>query len=207
MSSPVLFAIDGNLKSLVNFNGSATTVPDLYQSNSQLFRVQVVDKSASLVDAYTIRDLSGAGLRMAVGDTPTGASGGPTPLALQDTWTWDATNKWFSANLALNVVAIDNFIASAASKTAYLEINLTESGSRTTLLQQPFTLKAVVDELTSVAPTPTDQYLTKAEVLNLFAKMVGDAGGKIVLKSANGLYAIELGCNDDGSFGTNEITL
>jgi hypothetical protein len=207
MSSPVLLAIDGNTKQLVNFNGSATALPDFYQSNSQLFRVQVVDKSANVIDAYTVRDLTGAGLRMAIGDTPTGASGGPTPLALQDTFTWDSDNKWFYATLAFNVVAVDTFIGSAASKTAYLEINLTESGSRTTLLQQTFTLKAVVDELTSVAPTPTDQYLTKAEILNQFVKKVGDAGEKIVLKSPNGVYGLEFGVNDDGTVDMDVITL
>lgn len=199
--------VDRQAKQLVSFNGSVTSIPNLFQSNTPTVRVTVVDPTGGLNPQYQAVDLSGYGLRCSIGDTPTGSSGGPTPLALQDTFTWFASGSYFEADLALNVAAIDAFIGSAASKGAYFELNLTGSGGRETILQVPFQLSAVVDELTSTSPTPTDQYLTKAEVQATYAPLVGVPGGKIVLKSPNGLYAVELGCNDDGTFGANVITL
>jgi hypothetical protein len=179
----------------------------LFQSNNQDFQVQVIEPDPSgKPGAYVIVDLNGSGLRMSVGDTPQGAVG-PTPLALQDTFTWDSTNKWFTAALALNTAAIDTFLGAGASKPAYFEVNLTTAGNRITLLQVVFNLKAVVDELTAVAPVATDQFLTKAECLALFAKLLGDTGQRVVFRSASGVYGRELGVGDNGQAIDNIIDL
>ena len=191
--------VDRQNRALVGFNGSITSIPPLFQSNVQTVRVAVVDPTGLFNPAYQLVDLAGYGLRASVGDTPTGSSGGPTPLALQDTFVWDSDGKFFEADLALNTVAIDSFIGALASKGAYFELNLTKDGNRETILQTNITLKAVVDELLSVAPTPTDQFLTKAECLALFAKLVNNLGTRITLRSQNGIYGRELGVNNDGS--------
>jgi hypothetical protein len=175
------------------------SIPGLFQSNTLTLRIQIVDPTGDFTAPYSIVDLNGIGLRASVGDTPTGAAGGPAPLALQDTFVWDAVNKWFSADIALNTAAIDAFLGSAAAKTAYFEINLTGGANRTTILQATFTLKAVVDELGSTVPAPTDQYLTKAESVALFAKRVNDPGVRIVLVSPSGTYGRELGVDDAGN--------
>jgi hypothetical protein len=182
-------------------------IPGLFQSNTLGLRIQVVDPTGDFTTPYSIVDLNGSGMRVSVGDTPTGSAGGPSPLTLQDTFVWDAVNKWFAADIALNTAAIDAFLGAAASKLAYFEVNLTGGGARTTILQTAFTLKAVVDELTAVVPTPTDQYLTKAESLAMFAKFLNDLGAVIVLKSPNGVYGRELGVNNDGSAADNIIVL
>lgn len=206
--SEIRLAINRQTQSFVNYLSCVTSLPPLFQSNLQAFRIYVVDPDpANPLGGYVLVDLASSGLRMAIGDTPTGANTGPTPLTLQDTWTWNAAGKYFSANLALNVTAIDSFIGALASRTAYLEINETASGSRTTLYQGSVNLKAVVDELTSTAPTPTDQYLTKAESLATFAKRIGANGDRITLPSANGVYALQIGCNDDGTTMLDVITL
>lgn len=181
-------------RKLASRNGSVATMPDCFQSNTLSLQVQVVDPTGDFTNPYSVVDLAGFGLRASVGQTPTGSAGGPAPLALQDTFVWDAVNKWFTADLALNTTAIDNFIGSAPSIQAYFELNLTSSGNRITILQTPFTLRAVVDELTSNVPAPTDVYLTKAEILALLSAKLDK-----VIKSQGSIYGRELGVADDGT--------
>src|SRR5947209_8045359 len=167
----IILAINRQTQALVSYKNCVTTVPAMFQGNTQAFQIYTVDPDpTNLLGGFVPVNMSGSGLRMALGDTPTGTSGGPTPIALQDTWTWDPVTLSFSASLNLNVVAVDTFLESAAAKSAYLEINQTASGGRTTLLQTAVSLRAVVDELTSAAPTPVDQYLTKAEISAVYAK-------------------------------------
>jgi hypothetical protein len=200
-------AIDRQNKALVSFNGSPTSIPALFQGNTQDFEITFVDPPTGLQGSYTKVDLGTDGLRVAIGDTPTGTPGGPTPLAIQTTWTWDSANKNFTASIALNTAAIDSFLGTAASKQAYFEVNVTTAGNRITTLQTTFPLDAVVDEQTSTAPTPTDQYLTKAEQLAAFVQYISANGKTIVLKSPSGIYGRELGVADDGSPIDNIITL
>lgn len=199
--------VDRQNKRLVAVLGSITQIPPIFQSNTVTVRVTVVDPTGSLTAPYTTVDLTGYGCRVSVGATPTGDSGGPAPLALQDTNPWVPAGKYFQGDLALNTVAVDSYIGTTASKSAFFEINLTNGGTRETILQVTFTLAAVVDELTSTTPTPTDQFLTKAECLALFQKLIGDAGQRLVLKSLNGVYGREIGVNDDGSAMDNIIVL
>jgi|ERR1051326_1976426 hypothetical protein len=201
----LILTVDRQNEVLVPYLGSVPSLPALFQSNVKALRVQVVDPTGNPMNPYSLVDVSKYGLRASVGDTPTGAAGGPTPLALQDTFFWNSKGFYFEADLLLNTTAVDAFLGPLPARQAYFELNLTLGGNRITILQTTFTLKAVVDELTAIAPTPTDQYLTKAECLALFAKLVGDLGQRIVLRSANGLYGRELGCNDDGSAADNII--
>lgn len=206
--SALNLVIDRQSRKLVKFNGSIEAIPSIFQGNVIDIKVAVVDPTGSLAGAaYSKVNLGSYGLRVSIGATPTGTSGGPTPLALQNTFTWDSVDNSFSGSLACNTSAIDSHIGSAASQTAYFEVNLTLSGDRTTILQETFTLKAVVDEATTTAPTPTDSYLTSAEVLALFVRKVGANGDVIVLKSPSGIYGRELGVADDGSAIDNIITL
>lgn len=190
MGSTLKLSIDRQNRRLI----TPTSFPDLFQSNIISLQVQVFDPAPTTLQPPTIVDLSAYGLRAAVGSKPTGASGGPTPLALQNTFVWDATNKWFTADLALNVAAIDSYIGALDSIQAWFELNLTLAGDRTTILQTVFTLRAVVDEGTSTAPSPADVYLTKAETLALLAAKLDR-----IMKSPAGTWARELGIADDGT--------
>lgn len=206
--SALNLVIDRQSRRLVDYSGSVTRIPDIFQGNVIDFKVTIVDPTGSVSGAvWSKADMGSYGLRMAIGATPTGTSGGPTPLALQNSFTWDPVDKSFSGSLECNTSAIDSHIGSAASAPAYFEINLTLAGNRITILQETFTLKAVVDEATSTAPTPTDVYLTKAECLALFAKFVNGAGDTIIVKSPGAIYGRELGIGDDGAPVDNIITL
>lgn len=199
----LILAVNRQTETLVSYLGSVPSLPALFQSNQKSLQVQVVDPTGNPMNPYILVDLNGYGLRASVGDTPTGTAGGPTPLALQDTFIWNPAAKSFFGDLLLNTPAVDTFLGISAAKQAYFELNLTIAGTRITILQTQFTLKAVVDELTSIAPTPTDQYLTKAEMLALFVKKIGLKGERQVYTSEDGLHQIEKGCNDDGSEMSN----
>jgi hypothetical protein len=196
--------IERQNRKIVAFNGSVSSMPDLFQSNTVTLQVQIVDPASTQIGTPSIVDMGTFGLRAAVGPSPMGTTG-PTLLALQDTFTWDSANKWFTADLALNTTGVDTYIGSQPQASAFFEINLTYAGGRITILQVPLLLRAVCDELTGTVPTPTDQYLTKAECLALFVKYINDAGKTITLTSPTTGKLVELGANDDGSFMADSI--
>lgn len=203
--SPTKLTVDRQNKKLISVNGTVGSMPDLFQSNIVTLQVQIFDPTGpTSLSAPTIVDAGTYGLRASVGATPAGTTG-EIPVALQDTFTWDAVNKWFTADLALNTSGVDALIGAAPSVLAYFELNLTIAGCRNTILQTTFNLRAVVDELAGTVPTPTDQYLTKAECLALFAKYINDAGRTITLTSPITGKLIELGANDDGTFMADSI--
>lgn len=211
-TNPVKLVFDRQTKGLYAYPGTAAAIPALFQSNVVDFEISQVDAPSISIGSPTFIDLSSFGLRVSVGDTPTGASGGPTPLALQTSWTWvagtyAAGGSRFVGSLALNTASVDTFLGSLASKVAYFEVNLTLAGNRITIYQGTFTIFAVVDEGTSTVPTPTDSYMTKNENLATFLKKTESNGARVVLPSPNGVYAREFGCNDDGSPLDNIITL
>ncbi len=206
--SEIRLAINRQSQSLVDYLNCVTQIPALFQSNVQAFRIYVVDPNpANILGGYVLVDMGTSGIRMAVGDTPTGTSGGPTPLTFQNTFTWNAAGKYFTGSLNLNVAAVATFIGSAASKSAYFEINETASADRITLFQSGVTLKAVVDEMTASVPDPSEHYLTQTESQAAFVKFINEPGATIVLKSPNGVWGREIGVNDDGSAMDNIITL
>jgi len=204
--STLKLIVDRQGRKLTSINGSVATMPDCFQSNTLSLIIQVVDPTGNFTTPYSTVDLAGFGLRASVGATPTGTAGGPAPLALQDTFVWDAVNKWFTADLALNVAAIDTFIGALASIIAYFELNLTSAGNRITILQTTFTLRAVVDELTSNVPAPGNVYLTQAEQIAYFFPIVGKPGMTLTFVSADGTKKREIGVNNDGSGIDNYIS-
>lgn len=204
MGSTLKLTIDRQKRALVSFNGTPGQMPDCFQSNTLSLQIQVVDSPTAALALPTVADLAGFGLRASVGMQPTGTAGGPTPLALQDTFTWDPVNKWFTGSLALNVAAINTFIGALSSIPAYFELNLT-SPTPDTILQTLFNLRAVVDEGTTTVPPTTDIYLTQAAIIATFAPRVGKPGQTQIFVSPTTGKKLEIGCNDDGSFLCNLI--
>lgn len=202
-TNPIKLVINRQAKALVTFNGSASAIPPMFQSNTLDFEVSAVDPATSVTanPPYILADLGSFGLRVAIGPTPTGTAGGPTVLAiaLPAAWSWDATNKKFIGSLALNTVDVDAYIGALPEKSATFEVNLTFGASRITLFQGSVTLKAVVDELLSLVPTPVDSFLTANESKALFMRKVGLAGERQVYVSEDGTKGREVGVNNDGS--------
>lgn len=193
---------------MVALNGTPTTLPPFFQYNIKPLQIQVVDPNGTFGSSpYDIIELNGKALRVAITPDPTGSAGGPTALALETTWTWNSTGKYFTGSLDLSTAAIGTYIGTAAFKTANFEVTLVDGGNRTTLYQGTVTLRAAGDEGTATAPEPAELYLPKSDSDARYVKREGDAGEVIVVKSANGTYALEIVCNDDGTPGLNVITL
>lgn len=190
-------------------NGSPDIIPAFFQSNVISLKVQCVNPSLSTLPlgstTYSIQNMGTFGMRAAVGAAPAGTPG-QVPVALQNAMVWDNTNQWFTGDLPLNTTGVDALIGANASTTAYFELNLTILGTRITILQTTLTLKAVVDELVSLVPTPTEQYRTAAESDARYMPRVGEAGAVLTLTSPNGLIKVELGIDNNGQFTTNIIS-
>ena len=211
MGSPsdLFIVVDMQGRRLVAFNGSPQTIPDQFQSDTVSLKIQCVNPSSTTLplgsSPYVVQDMAGSGLRVAIGQTPTGTPGGPAPLALQDTFVWDTVNQWFTADLPLNNSSIDTYIGALAQIGAYFEITQTVAGNRKKFLQTTFTLRAVVDEGTSTVPPGGDVFLTKAEQLAYFFPIVGTPGMTLTFVSPDGTKKRELGVNNDGSAMDNLI--
>lgn len=160
----IKLAINRQTKQLVSYDGSVTTLPPLYQTNTQEFRVQVVDPSGGLFNTtFTPVDVTGSQLRMVLSQVATGVSGDESSnllaAAYAGAWAWDGTNKWFTGSLDLNTAEIALYIDQASSKTAILELNLVTGGTPETLLSHTsgaatnVTLCANCDAASASAPS------------------------------------------------------
>lgn len=205
-TKPLRLTVDITSRKLVAYNGTPTAIGSLFQSNQLLLEIQTVDPTGTVGTgaSYTVVDFSGFGLRVSVGSQPTGASGGPTPLALQTSFTWDTTRKLFTGTLALNTASVDSYIGSIDQKEAWFEINLTDGADRFTLLQDRFTIKAVVDEGSSTVPTPTDQFYTKNEADGRFHPRSGSTAYYLTNTTTGKSMILYLG--DDDAFHAELVT-
>lgn len=174
ISKPLRLTVSLASRKLVAYLGTPTAIGDLFQADLLSLEIQFVDETGNFNAPYSVVNMNGLSLRVSVGSTPTGTAGGPPPLALQTSFTWDNTRKLFTGDLALNTSGIDGLIGAQPQATAYFEIKLASGTDRLTLLQSTFTVRAVVDEGSSTVPTPTDQYPTKNE-----------ADARYLLQSAN----------------------
>jgi hypothetical protein len=205
---PILkLAIDRQNRRLVNYNGTPVDFPPLFQFNVQQLQIYPLDPPANISGAYQSVDASANGLRVAICSQPTGSTGDDTRLTFQTSFTWNATNHYFSGELDLSAAAIATYLGTAAERSAWFEVNLMDGADPTTILQQPFALKALGDNFSTVAPTPTDQYYTQVQSDDRFAKKTMSPGERLVIPSPGSIYALELGCADDGSVIMNVITL
>lgn len=118
-------AIDRQNKALVSFNGSVTALPPLYQTNSQDFRIQIVDPSGGpFSTTYTAVDCSASELRVVLAVAATAETDSILAATYAAGWSYDAGNNWFTGTLDFNTAEIQQFIGSATHKAAVLEINL-----------------------------------------------------------------------------------
>ncbi len=213
MSAPSDLFLVANLQTgaLVSFNGSASSLPALWQYNTRNLRLQFVNPNPTTLplgsSSYSPQNLNGYLPRVAITPTPTGTGGGPAVLAIQTVFVWDNTNQWFTGSLALNTSAVDSFIAAAASATAHFEITLIQpDATRFTAFGGPVTLNAAGDEGTSTVPTPTAQYLTADEIKALFVPRIMAAGDVIQFISPDGTKKAELGLANDSTWSTNYVS-
>lgn len=130
-------AIDRQNKVLVDFDGSVTALPPLYETNTQQYRIQIVDPTGNDVSPYEAVDCSGSGLRMVLASLVTGLEGDEIENLLAATyeagWAYDAINLWYTGEINFNTAEVQAFIDQDAAKGAILEINLITGGTPETV--------------------------------------------------------------------------
>lgn len=161
------------------------------------FEVVIVEPSlvALGVERYSRVDISNLSLSIAINDTFDDAA----PLAYQSTFTKDEDNNVFSGELALNTTALNTYIGSNDSKTAYFEIEIQEGTARSKIYLATITIQNSVTQVSTTAPTPADEYLTKAQTSAQFLQKVLPAGEQITITSPSGTYQRILGVDDGGA--------
>lgn len=144
---------------------------------------------------YTKPEIGAMSLRVAVNDTYDDG----TPLAQQTTFNKDTTARTFTGELALNTSGFNSWLGSSASKTGYFEIEVLEGTARRKVLVVDLTVKNSVQQVTTTAPAPEDEYYTKAEIDQMFAKFLNAAGYTITFRSPAATFERIIGVGDDGT--------
>lgn len=160
--------------------------------------------SASYFSKVDIQNLS---LKIAIG----AKAGDEDLVAAQYTWNKrydaDATTGHFYADLSLNTTELNaKFGADTLEHSTYFVILLNEDGAWRTVYEQHIQIQAAVVAPTgeSDLPSPVNEYLTRAECLEMFVKWINNGAGKNAqFTSPDGSRLLELGVGDDGEMITD----
>jgi hypothetical protein len=147
-----------------------------------------------------------AGLQMALGSV----DGNYTDLTWQNTWATavDPVSgfTYFTASLSIYTAAIQTALGSAASIGTNLQIFLVVSGTPPTQIGETLYLNAAVIKqvvqnpgTANPLPLPASQYLTAAQIGQLYVLKIGKPGDTIQTSSPNGTYSRLWGIDNNGT--------
>lgn len=176
-------------------SGSAFVLPTFYKYETVPLEITLVEPDPVSQLRYIKPDISNIALSVAINDTLDDGS----PLAQQTTWTKDTTARTFTGNLELNTAGFNSFLGSSAEKAAYFEIELTEGTARWKVIVAGITVKNAVQQPATTAPSPVQEYYTKAQLDQMFAKYLNGAGQTFTLRSPSGTFERIIGIGDDGT--------
>ena len=146
-------------------NPTLTVMPRLTQGDTISFRIYLLDRTTTypLSSPYATINNGNLSLKVALG--PKNGTAGSTLYTQQFTWSKDAANQYFYADLPLNTTAINDLIGNASSALAWFEVEYTQSGLPTTVFQKEVTINAEVIE-TGTITTPAGLTAMSAEEAN-----------------------------------------
>jgi hypothetical protein len=212
MATPIKLYVDCTTGKLATsaLNAAAPPLPIITQGDTRSFEIRLLEQDPdSGVGRYTRPDISAMALSFAVGAIPTGTPGSPTPAATQFTWSKVTAvgDQYFYADVAFNTSGIDSLLGALDTVTAYLEIQITVGTAVQTLCRVQITLNAEMIEASTASVAPGQTAISSEEVNAQFVKFISANGSTITLPDANGVYALVLGCNTDGSMRADIVTL
>lgn len=177
-------------------NGGVVTLPAFNKYEQVPFEIVIVEDDTSAVGppGFARLDVSNLSLSVALNDTLDDA----TPLAYQPTFTKDEEHNTFTGSLNLNTAALNAWLGSSDSKTAYFEIEYQESSTVVKIYSVAVTVKNSVIIVGATVPSPVDEYYTKAQADQQFVRPVGPAGQQITITSPGNVYQRILGVTDEG---------
>lgn len=129
---------------------SPFALPILYRQDSLTLTVTLLEPTGLLSAPFNIVDITDLTLKAGIGTPP------DEMLTLQETWTKNTTAgvMSFSGQLPLDTQEIlDEFVSKGTTLSKLLELETTEAGNRTTVLQNAITLNH--DIIHDGSPTPT----------------------------------------------------
>lgn len=177
-------------------NPTITQLPRLTQGDTISFRVYLLARTTTypLATPYTVVNNAALTLKMGIG--PKTGTAGSTLYTQQFTWAKDAQNQYFFADLPLNTAGITSLIGAAETGSAFFEIEYTQNGFPTTVLQKAVTLQAEVIETGTITTPPGQTAMTVEEANALFLKRTNS--GFYLLNETTGLKVFVY-LHDDGT--------
>lgn len=169
-------------------NAGIAPLPRFVQGDTISLRIYLLARTPTypISNPYSIINNATLSLKVALG--PKNGTAGSTLYTQQFTWSKDATNSYFFADLPLNTAAIDLRIGTAETATAWFEIEYTQGGFPTTPVQKEVTIHAEVIE-TGVLTVPAGQT----------AMSVEEANAKFLQRKISGAIYLE-DINNPGSY-------
>lgn len=178
-------------------NGGVVELAPFYKYETVPFDIVIVEPNLEVIGfpRWNRVDISNLSIRAAINDTLDTAS----PLSYQPTFTKDESSNVFSGELDLNTSALNTWIGSSSSKSAYFEIELQEGTAVTKIYQALIEVKNSVVQIGVTSPSPVDSYLTTASADQQYARKVGAAGEQFTITSPGGVYQRVFGVDDGGN--------
>ncbi len=184
-------------------NGTSAPLPRFIQGDTITINIYLLERTTTfpIQTPYTIKSNATLSLKVALG--PKDGSAGSSLYASQFTWARDAANTYFTATFALNTAAIATLLGSAASATAWFEIEYTDNLYPTTVLQKEVTIQAEVIETAATSVPAGATAMTAEEANAIFLKRT--ISGVVILQNDSTGKQIALYVGDDGGFHADPI--
>jgi hypothetical protein len=178
-------------------NGAVVTLPAFNKYEAIPFKIVIVEEdtqSAGLLKFSRV-DISNLSMSVSLNDTYDDAA----PLAYQNTFSKDEDQNVFSGTLNLNTAALNSWLSTTESKSAYFEIEIQEGSNVSKLYVATVTVKQSVAQVGATVPSPVDEYYTKAQADQQFLKPISPAGVQHTITSPGGTYVRIIGVDDGGN--------
>lgn len=169
-------------------DGTSIPTPEFTYGDTYDLKVCLIEQTGTVRPAFTILPPGSLGLKVGIG------ARNASPLVLQDTFL--PAGNFLVASLDCTPAGYASAID--AGTTLYLEIKAGD-GNFKTVFQEICQNRKSVTTVTSVAPAPSADYYTRAEIDALFLKRVNPAGVTVTWTSPDGLSQRISGCNNDKS--------
>jgi hypothetical protein len=170
-------------------------MPPLVQGDTPTFNIYLLNRNATypVSNPFSIQSTAGLSLQVAIG---TRVGNSTLYYTQQFAWTADAQNKYFTATLPLNTVAIDGLLNSASDASAWFEIKYLQNLVATTVLDKQVTIKASVIKAGALVVPPGQTPISAENANAVFLKR--RIQGAIELVSPDGTRTAVLYVSNDG---------
>jgi len=184
-------------------NATPAALPRFVQGDTISLRIYLLQRTTTYPQGTLYSIISNANLSLKVALGPKTGTAGSTLYTQQFTWDKDAGNQYFYADLPLNTAGIASLIGSAQSASAWFEIEYTQGGFPTTVLQKDVTIHAEVIE-TGTITVPAGQTALSVEEANATFLKPENLGFTLTNTTTGQKMAVYLG--NDGALKAELIT-